>query len=291
MGDDTASASLSHAVWVAPFAVLAFIRHDDMTLRYFMVPTALHALAVAFDGLTGDIRATGLVSSPTAAGGWLAFGVAYLAYHRWGLWPALLLVAALTLTESRLAMLAVLVVVCGLAAAGRVRWRVALPMCIAALTLAVVVSGSYSPKVVITNLENRLEMPRAPSLLPGGYFTERDMATSVPLRLSLELGYVGALLWLVLSGVALRGRRDVSWWALVALLLLSTLDVYTWVGSLAPLWWALLGMRLNGATTALSPAAALVSASSPAQGRGSLHATPSMPTLSPQAQSQRLHRQ
>jgi len=133
------------------------------------------------------------------------------------------------------------------------------------------------------DVQARMAVPHIPSLLPHGV-AEHPGLHNVPLRIAVENGILAAILWLGLTGWALWPRKGlkteqrqpnpwpahnnaamdaserserfgVSWWMLLALVLLSLLDYYTWMGHLGGFWWLLVGIRLRGRSykPALSP--------------------------------------
>ena len=64
-------------------------------------------------------------------------------------------------------------------------------------------------------------------------------ARNVPVRLAGALGIPAALGGLFLSARAMWRRPSRSWWLLLVILLLASLDYYVWVGPMAGFWWLL----------------------------------------------------
>lgn len=123
----------------------------------------------------------------------------------------------------------------------------------------------------------RLGVPHIPSILPRGV-AQHPGLHNVPLRIAYENGILAASLWLGVTGKALwphrrqehcakegarRGNAPLiletaptgltrrfngftaSWWLLLALVMLSMLDYFMWMGHLGGFWWLLIGLRLN----------------------------------------------
>ncbi len=124
----------------------------------------------------------------------------------------------------------------------------------------------------------RLAMPHLPSPLPRGV-AEHPGLHNVPLRIAYENGILAALVWLGVTGKALwtgrrqqlggepvvrHSRQDYSgaktariglewrqmrfgavWWVLLAVVLLSLLDYYAWMGHLGGFWWLTIGVLLH----------------------------------------------
>jgi len=93
----------------------------------------------------------------------------------------------------------------------------------------------------------RLQVPHIPSFLPRGV-AEHPGLHNVPLRIAVENGIQAAALWIGITLWALwRWRNGTAWWMLLALVALSMLDYYTWMGHLGGFWWLLVGLLVKKA--------------------------------------------
>lgn len=211
---------------------------------------------------TGQYVATGfpvgLTNNVNLAAGVLVLGlVMFMATRRW---QAQILVIPLALavlaTGSRWGLLvaAVVLVLMTVSGHGSVKTigALILGLCAAFVVMALVSPNGYQiagynsfaavVQVIREDVHARLAIPHLPSFLPHGVAAHPGLH-NVPLRIAVESGIQAAVLWVGISAWALWCKPSrVEWWLLFALVLLSLLDYYTWMGHMGGFWWLLIGL-------------------------------------------------
>jgi hypothetical protein len=249
--------------WAVLCLILYMVRTTPNVWLWLMPGLFLHAALVAYQGLIDPtIRAVGLAQNPNVAGGLLAIGIVYLiASKRW-LW-ALPLFAALPFPGARLAVCVVFAILPIMVLFRVTTWHaamVSLAVFLAAMALTPtvgtdrIVATVRAPSPVVATTSEVLDeavmrlMP-APTrgtlvgILPQGYAGDIGLH-SAPLRLLVELGIIGLGGWVWLSCSALWKRRQTAtWWTMLTMSGLSTLDYYTIMLPLSALW--VLGVSLQ----------------------------------------------
>jgi hypothetical protein len=237
----------------------------EQVLAWALPGIGVHAALALYQGIAhlGE-RASGIAANANIAAGLLILGVATLAPTRYRYW-AFPLLLALIFTGSRLGLIVAVSLLIGVGI--RHSWRFVLrAIGVMALTavlffpavqvvfrkgnairLDAVSRVSPSRLAAVPQVSpSNVSPPRVglPGVLPAGYAGDFGLH-NVPLRLWVELGALGSLVW---AGMSLWGltRRlwTPAWWCLLALVGLSTLDYYTWVPlSVSAFWW--LAIRLQ----------------------------------------------
>lgn len=226
-----------------------------------------HAAAAISQGIAhyheGSYRATGLLFNPTLAAGMLDIGIIYLIFtRRWLL--AVPLIVALQLTASRLSIW-VIVGILVLMALRRLVPLTGLFILLATMGITTLVFWpqterifNIAPSAVTESVALRfgaaqpldeLDGSATPGSyigwLPQGYAGDLGLHTA-PSRLFVQLGAVGAVTWLALSSAGLWKRRwSLSWWMLLLLLGLSTLDYYTIMIPMSAFWLLAITLQIK----------------------------------------------
>lgn len=251
-------------LWMAP-ALLLYLAKDAEKVFLWLVPAFfIHAAWVMAQVSSPGIN-TGMANNPNLAAGFLIIGIIYM-MSSGRTWWALPLLAALIFTESRWGMVVVGVLLPAMGVAGVMTWR---PLFFALVSVigSIMLFGTFGPsgygigghgtltslwEAIPTDIGVRLAVPHIPSFLPSGV-AEHPGLHNVPLRIAVESGILAAGIWILITGWALvtprlnnRSNDDHDHcWILLALVLLSVLDYYTWMGHLGGFWWLLIGLLLK----------------------------------------------
>lgn len=263
--------STAIAMWVLLMCLLMRLPLTMSVFAWTLPPVLAHALVAIWQGV-GNLplsyhRVTGLTGSPSTASGLLVIPFVYLATTRFR-WLGLPLIAALPFTGARLAVMIIALLLPIIA--WKLSWRFALAT-IATFVFTCVIfwpqtsaaygiqSGRLTPNKLVNDVEVRLSPPPTPAeqpatpttlppqeektfllrpFLPLGYIGDKGVH-NVPLRLWYELGILGSLLWIGLTGYGLfRHPWTPAWWVLLAIASISQLDYYTWFPmSVSAFWW------------------------------------------------------
>ena len=230
-------------LWLIPLAIFAFTRISPRLIDLCMGLGVIQGALVLGQGVVlGTDRAMGFFGNPNPGAGLLAMtSVWAVASGRW--WWAIIPIAALPWTGSRLATAAVGVVCLGLFAQHR-SWR--LPLLAGIFGLSWLLLGPNHYAALTDGLADRLSLSESLRFIPHGYQATAGMH-NVLLRLAVEVGLVGAIAWVGATGLALwlRPRFDTTWWLLLTLSLLASLDQYVWWSPFAALWFLLVGIRVS----------------------------------------------
>ncbi len=236
-------------VLMVPFALLVFNGNKFDRVMFWMLPFAFAHAAVMFwqAGFSDQvIRVTGLTNNANLAAGFLAVSATYLLASR-AKWMALPLLAAMTLSGSRLAAVVMLVVIVGIAIQQR-GYRHLLIIPGAALLLfplwGNVLHGYRLSDNIFASIMLRLDDPWFPGLIGRGW-TEAIAVLNIPVRVALEWGLLAGAAWAAISIYALwcRPRFNAAWWMMVAMVGLAMLDHYLWLPVLVGFWWMLISAR------------------------------------------------
>ncbi len=247
-------AQLVYAAWMTPFVIFPLVRPSN--IMPYIVPGAVVQTAILlYQGMIqGSYRSEGIIHNPNPAAGFLVIVSAYLLTTKLRLLAIPMMASAMLFTGSRWAVLVIALLLILVVIRGLVSWRFLLLTSSIVFLVAVVYQDTILPSLRVPYLagadtsstwrdtEVRLKIERFPSLIPKGDIgSGLGPSHNVPLRIASEAGILAALIWMGLSLRRVFPLR--SWsglqWALVALLLLSLMDYYTWIGSLGSLWWAL----------------------------------------------------
>jgi len=257
--------------WMGP-SLLLYVSDGTRYVFAWLVPVwIVHAALIIWAGFTGwrlaegevvpaQLSPSGISHNPNIAAGFLVLGIVYLLTRRGYIrLLATPLLVALLFTGSRWGLLVCGMVIIGLIINRTVSWQWVAGLVLAGI-VAVGVVGAVTPAnymlagyssvgAVIEpaggDVLARLAVPHLPSILPKGV-AENAGLHNVPLRIAVESGIIAALLWVGITGMALVGQRHtVGWWLLLAILLLSMLDYYTWMGHLGGFWWLLIGLLVK----------------------------------------------
>lgn len=254
------SAEAGLAVWliVAPSILLYYADIDYQRLWLFLTPIFLfHAGMIAWQVIEKDLaRADGLATNANAAAGFLVLGATYVLCKKesnlQGL--ALPLIAVLLFTGSRLATGAMVAIVLLAAIRGIVGWKaVVAGTILMGLALLAIPEArdayrlDQDPLDGVNGLWGRIEFSLIPNILPAG-FNDPGNPHNVFLKLSLDWGLLAGLVWLGITSYALwlRPRFTGAWYLLLAVLGLSMMDLYVFLGPLGGFWWLLIGQRMKG---------------------------------------------
>ena len=221
------------------------------TLFWFVliIGALVNAVVVIGSAWSGDYRPDGFFQGPNVtAGVMLVAAIVPLRTHPV---PAAILLAAVALTGSRLAVAVALIVIPAMLVTKTASWRdVALTAMLAAMLVIPAWETLFAGLRLTENVWSgttgilyRLDGAGYSAGLVGQGTAAVDGLHSVPQRLAVEVGLPAAILWGGVSAWALvlRPRLTGTWWVLVVLVLLGTLDYYAFYGDAAPLWWAVVG--------------------------------------------------
>lgn len=234
-----------YPLYLSAGAMLLFARPTRQLQAGIFLLGAIEALLVWTSPFG---RAEGFLGNPNVSAGFILFA-ASVGIRRWP-WAAVLLLACLPLSGSRLAMLA-LGLLMGLWVITRtMTWKQA-----AVLGVLLGFSWMLSDSAVMRtanisgDLAYRLSSPESgwlDWLIPSGPVPTPGLH-NVPQRIAYEFGLLAAIAWCAIMAYALlrKPRLTPAWWGLLAITLLSTLDFYFWQPVLWGAWWLTVGMRLQ----------------------------------------------
>lgn len=258
IGADLRPEAISALALVLAMAPLVTVDLGRALDRPFALVVALVAFSIIFQvwqtGWQG-YRIAGMATNPNHAAGVLVLCSAYLLRTPYW-WVALIGAAACLLTGSRLGIAVLLVVMAVLVvmeqSPGR-RWLLLGGLLVLAGTAIGLgqflrIGASWADTVT------RLDIQHVWSLWPEGPVARRfsvGVTHSVPLLVLQELGLVAALSWCFVSLRALwrTDRRSPYFFGALAVIGLSTLDVYTWLGAMMAPWWLFIAAdrsKVNG---------------------------------------------
>tara|TARA_R110002020_G_scaffold259068_4_gene472937 strand:- start:10102 stop:11097 length:996 start_codon:yes stop_codon:yes gene_type:complete len=249
-------------LWALPMP-LVYLVADRQLFGFLCSFAMIHALFIIIQEFTSHywIDGTGWVGVPNGfshnanlAAGLLVLSIpfAVTGYRRWFLIPFL---AALIFTGSRWAFIvsSIMVMAMGYKNVISLRWIL---VALGSLLTGIAVMGIFTPvkaavsglaniensPIMLSQLEVRLAIPDWPNILPYG-IAETDGLHNVPLRMAAEWGIISAVVWVGLTVWGLsRMRFSPAWWLMVAIVLLSLLDHYTWRPHLMGFWFVALGI-------------------------------------------------
>jgi hypothetical protein len=246
--------------WLLP-ALVVFLIADARVFKWLIWIAVIHAGSVLFNAwwFWGSYYTNGgLTFNPNVAAGLLIVGVALVfstGRYWWSVFP-LMTAAVFTGSRGALLVLAVIILVSLITRTLSVRrflWicaAVGLGMAVYSLVNHEYQIAGYTSfhtgilGGIVDDINVRWTVPARPDLYPHGVVEHLGLH-NVPLRMAREAGIVAAAGWLVLSAWALtRCRYTPAWWLMVAVLLLSILDHYTWRVHLGNLWVLAAGLLL-----------------------------------------------
>lgn len=237
----------------APLVALYAVNHTDRVFAWLAPVFVVHAALVILQGPGADDRVAGLSTNANAAGGFLVVGAIYFLNTR-DKWLAIPLLIALVFTGSRWAAIVMIVILAGMIVSRQLGWKAIALVAVAALIglpLLLVYSEMFRIADPIFGTQNgpwgRLWIPSLPGFLPVGYISDGN-PHNVPLRMAIETGILSAVAWVGINVWALckSPRSGYAWWCLLAMVGLSMMDHYTWLGPLGGLWWLLISLRVKG---------------------------------------------
>jgi len=257
-------------LWMAPALLLYFADIHVRSVFNWLLPAVLfHAGLVIYQGwahwywfdqfLIRTDAPTGLANNGNLAAGFLVLGLIHISTSKSYSWLSAPVLVALLFTGSRWGLIVGVVALVAILVSQRRSWRVLAAVLVALGTIIIAVIASpfsygisgldsllASVRGVNGEIATRLAVPHIPSFLPSGV-AEHPGLHNVPLRIAIESGVLAAGLWVgVTAWTLLRGRGGTAWWMLLALVSLSMLDYYSWMGHLGGFWWMLVGVLSKG---------------------------------------------
>ena len=253
------------AGWWALMALIYWASPTQAALIYVIPAWLLNASITIYQGLTIPGRSAAFTDSSNVSAGFLVMGVVYTLTTRLR-WLALPMGAAVPFTGSRLASIALLIVLTGMLA----RHSAPRQLIVACVVVLAIVSFTFQSGVAdnyrvesgitetimealedievrILEGESKKAQPQYLGILPAGYMGAVG-THSVFLRMIFEIGVIQAaiFLWVTVWALWHRPRFDVTWWMLVAFMLLGLLDYYSWMPyTISAFWWVLVAMRVK----------------------------------------------
>ena len=250
------------AVWWGLMLLLYWASPTQAAFAYIVPAWLLNAGITVYQGMTGLGRSAALTDSSNVSAGFLVLGVVYTLTTRFK-WLALPLTAAIPFTGSRLASVALLIVLAGMlarhSAPGRLIMACVIVVVLVSLLFQSGVADNYRVDADVTSkvfsditsrlTEGASTMPRPPLLgiIPAGYMGAIG-THNVLVRMIFEIGVIPAsiFLWVTAWALWIRPRFDVTWWMLVAFMLLGALDYYSWMPyTISAFWWVLVAIRIK----------------------------------------------
>ncbi len=247
-------AQLVYASWMTPFIIFPLVRPSNI-MPYIVPGAVAQTVILLYQGMIQGVqRSEGIIHNPNPAAGFLVIVSAYLLTTKLRLLAIPMMASAMLFTGSRWAILVVALLLILVVVRKLVSWRFLLLTSLIVFLFAFVYQDTILPSLRVPYLSGadsastwgdagiRLKIERPPSLIPkGDVGSGLGPSHNVPLRIASEAGFLAALIWI---GLSLRRMYPLrSWsgmqWAFIALLLLSMMDYYTWIGSLGSMWWAL----------------------------------------------------
>lgn len=253
-GDGNWGPLLLMVLWMLPLMSYVFIRFPPATWLLMAITAYIHLFATVAEIISGLRRPEGLMDTYTASAGFLLLTGILLLPTRWR-WLSVPLLVSVVLPGARWALVVVAVMLVAMFMkkfiSPRLFATISLGILLSSLAFAQFGGGAQARieqglarnpamEYVASDLALRLQIPHLPSFLPTGLIPELQTPHSAPLRAGMEFGILTGVAWLWLT---MRGLWQRKWgqtrWGFLAVALLSSLDLYTWVGSLAWSWWAL----------------------------------------------------
>src|SRR3990167_4003382 len=219
---DEAGVSIAIAMWVSIMVLMTCVRLTEKVFALVLPIFCVPAVVALVQGVLLHGRAAGLTANANVGAGFLVLGALYLATTRYKYW-ALVLIAAMPFTGSRLAAGVFLALVPLLGWRYSWKWALAALATLATITItfhSIVLPALGFPEritvsVIHTDISRRLTAPPALSqpgmalstsrFLPRGYAGDVGFH-NVPLRLLYETGLTGSAIWIFLSGYGLTRR-------------------------------------------------------------------------------------
>ncbi len=251
----------TQARWLLAMVVLYLVVKKPQL--YFIIPALLlHVSHAIKQGIDLDItRAVGISFSSTTAAATLGIGAIYVITVPRLRWLAPFFLLAIGFTGARSITIVVAILVAGMLWHRLVTKRQVIVILLVTLAVAAPfwqniqyayrLRGSPSEVAVkqITDTQLRYDYVGVPSLFPQPTPPGTTLHHNTPYRIALETGILSALLWLSLIALSLwkKPRLTISWWLMLALLLMGQFDGFIWHPlHLSLLWWVLLAYRLKG---------------------------------------------
>lgn len=246
------------ALLTLPLVVFYLANNQHRVFAYLRPVFFIHAGVTVWHGLFIDGRASGITGNPNPAGAFLVLGSVYFLCGK-NKWLALPLMGALPFTGARWSLFVVLAIIIGLTIARHLNWRYMASALILGAFIWILAGDSLAEKYRVPELSlipvhlngdisARLPLIRTPSFAPRGHTDDgppNETPHNVPLRMAVETGILSGLAWALLGGLALwrTPRFDVSWWLLLAVVMLSMFYYFPWIERMGGFWWLLIGWR------------------------------------------------
>ena len=246
--------TVSAFYWLLP-ALVVFLIADARVFTWLIWIAVIHAGSILFSSLwfvEPSGNPSGLTFNPNVGAGLLIVGIGLAFGMRRHWWAILPLICAVPLTGSRSAVLGMIVIIGLSFFTNNLTWRrftgaAGHGFLYEQFGVSFYAAWVYSITLasVINDIGVRWEVPGWPDFFPHGVVEHLGLH-NVPLRMAREAGIVAAAGWLILSAWALsRSRNTPAWWLMVAILLLSIVDHYTWRVHLGTLWFLAAGILLR----------------------------------------------
>jgi hypothetical protein len=249
-------------LWSLPM-LLVYLVANKCVYGFLGTFAVIHALFIFIQEFTGHhlVVGTGWVGIPNGfshnaniAAGLLVLSIPFAVTGRWR-WYLIPFLTAVIFTGSRWAFIvsSIMVMAMGYKDVISIRWiLVALGSLLIGIAVMDIFTQTRAAVTDLTNIENspimlsqlevRLAIPDWPNILPYG-IAETDGLHNVPMRMAAEWGIISAVIWIGLTIWGLcRERFSPAWWLMVAILLISLLDHYTWRPHLMGYWFVALGI-------------------------------------------------
>jgi hypothetical protein len=253
----------SVVIWVLPMPLVYLTANQDVG-KYICAFAVIHASTIILQGFTHyhwveviviwEGSLAGFSHNPNLAAGLLVMCLPFAVSGRWR-WAAIPLLTGVIFSGSRWAFIVASMMVMGMGfkEVMPIRWVLG---GLGSLLGAIALIGLFTPYTadvagfnsftygltVLSDIGVRLAISEWPNLLPYG-IAETAGLHNVPMRMAAEWGIISAVVWvgLTLWGLS-RKRFSPAWWLMVAILLISMLDHYTWRPHLMGFWFVALGI-------------------------------------------------
>jgi hypothetical protein len=227
---------------------------DIKPIFYWLIPGwFLQASVMAWQWFAeGASRAGGIALNANAGSAFLLLGAIFLMHDKRLRWLSVPLLVAIPFSGSRWVVLVGAVVFGLIFLSKRVPWRYVAVGAAAALMILVSAQHSELARAYRVNANHAYDVERRANpaetqslsiLIPRGF---HDTGIhNLSLRMVDETGLLSALAWVFVGGIALwrTPRYGASWWAMLAICLLSVMYYHVWIGPMGSFWWLLADKR------------------------------------------------